>query len=65
MPKVKSHSGTKKRFQVTAAGKVKHKKAYARHLLSHKSPKMERHLRKAGIIVGKEAKIIRSLIPYA
>lgn len=65
MPKIKTHSGAKKRFHLTASGKVKHKKAFARHKLGEKSPKRGRHLRKAGMIVEREAKIIKQLIPYA
>lgn len=44
MPKAKSHSGAKKRFHVTGTGKVAHKSAYKRHLLSGKSIKRKRAL---------------------
>ena len=39
MPKMKTHSGAKKRFSVTASGRVKHKQAHKSHLLSHESSK--------------------------
>lgn len=42
--KQKTHSGAKKRFRVTASGKIKRKKQGMRHLLSHKSSKRKRHL---------------------
>ena len=45
MPKMKSHKGMKKRFRVTARGKIKHKSANAGHLLSHKSGNRKRRLR--------------------
>jgi large subunit ribosomal protein L35 len=46
MPKMKSNRAAKKRFKLTATGKVKHKKAYARHILGFKSRKRKRHMRK-------------------
>jgi large subunit ribosomal protein L35 len=42
MPKMKSHSGAKKRFKVTATGKVKGRHAFSSHMLEHKSPKRKR-----------------------
>ncbi|NDC87620.1 MAG: 50S ribosomal protein L35 [Bacteroidetes bacterium] len=44
MPKMKSNSGAKKRFSLTASGRVKRKKAFARHILTKKSPKRKRNL---------------------
>ena len=49
MPKMKTHSGAKKRFRVTASGKLKRRQAGKKHLLSHKTGKRKRQLR--GIIV--------------
>ena len=50
MPKMKSHSGAKKRFKKTANGKIKRKKANKGHLLTKKSPKRKRQLRKSTIV---------------
>jgi len=50
MPKMKSHSGAQKRFKKTANGKVKRKKANKGHLLTKKSPKRKRQLRKSVVI---------------
>lgn len=50
MPKMKSHSGAKKRFKTTANGKVKRKKAGKAHLLTKKTSKRKRQLRKSVII---------------
>jgi large subunit ribosomal protein L35 len=43
MPKMKSHSGAKKRFKVTASGKVHGRHAFSSHILEKKSPKRKRH----------------------
>jgi large subunit ribosomal protein L35 len=46
MPKLKTHKGMKKRFKVSATGKVRHKRCGSSHLMSHKSGKQVRRLRK-------------------
>jgi large subunit ribosomal protein L35 len=45
MPKLKTHKASKKRFRVTANGKLKRRQAGKKHLLSHKTGKRKRHLR--------------------
>ncbi len=50
MPKMKTHKGTKKRVRVTANGKVKHKRANSGHLMSGKSGKRCRSMRKPGLL---------------
>jgi large subunit ribosomal protein L35 len=62
MPKLKTHKGMKKRFKVTASGKVKHRKAFRGHILGKKSGKRKRFLRQDGVIVGQEAATIRALL---
>ena len=62
MPKLKTHKGMKKRFKLTAKGKVKHRKAFRGHKLSHKNAKRRRRLRADGVIVGAEAKEIASAL---
>ena len=64
MPKMKTHRGAAKRFSLTASGKVKRGKAYKRHILTKKSTKRKRNLRKVGFIAECEASNIRQLIPY-
>ena len=64
MPKLKSHSGAKKRFKITARGKVRHKKAGARHLLQGMSSSRSRQLRRPDTLTNKEAKMIKRLLPY-
>ena len=50
MPKLKTHKGTKKRFKVSANGKVSHKRCGSSHLMSHKSGKQVRRLRKKSFL---------------
>ncbi len=50
MPKMKSHSGAKKRFKETGNGKIMRKKAGKGHLLTKKNSKRKRHLRQSTIV---------------
>jgi large subunit ribosomal protein L35 len=50
MPKVKTNSSAKKRFKVTATGKISYQKAFKRHILTKKSTKRKRGLRHKGFI---------------
>ena len=59
MPKLKTHRGAAKRFSLTKSGKVKRSKAYKRHILTKKSTKRLRGLRKTAYISDVEAKKIR------
>ncbi len=56
MPKMKTHKGSKKRFRVTANGKLKRRQAGKKHLLSHKTGKRKRHLRGTVIETDRMAK---------
>jgi large subunit ribosomal protein L35 len=53
MPKQKTHKGAKKRFRVTANGKLKRKQAGKKHLNSPKTGKRKRHLRASVIETGR------------
>ncbi|WP_422445409.1 50S ribosomal protein L35 [Thermoanaerobacterium sp. DL9XJH110] len=64
MPKIKTHRGAAKRFKVTKNGKIKRAKAYKSHILTKKTSKRKRHLRKAGLISKADQKRIKQLIPY-
>ncbi|MEG1602771.1 MAG: 50S ribosomal protein L35 [Cloacibacillus sp.] len=65
MPKMKTHSATKKRFTVTGSGKVSFKKSGRGHLLISKNAKRLRALKKKGILpTGIEAHI-KKMLPYA
>jgi large subunit ribosomal protein L35 len=56
MPKMKTHKASRKRFRVTASGKLKRTQAGKKHLLSHKTGKRKRHLRETIIDGGKLAR---------
>jgi len=63
MPKMKTHTGAKKRFKVTGTGKVKRLKAFKSHILTKKTSKRKRNLRRATIVgTNGEAKNIKRLI---
>ncbi len=62
MPRMKTNSGAKKRFKATGTGKFKRHKAFRSHILSSKTQKRKRHLRKAAITAPQEEKKIRMLI---
>ncbi len=65
MPKMKTHKGAKKRFKVSSGGKVVFAKKGRRHILTCKSPKRKRGLRKAGVVEGTLAANIKELLPYS
>lgn len=65
MPKIKSHSGAKKRFFITKKGKVKHKKQGLRHLLTGMSSTRGRNLRKSNILNTTDSKYIKRILPYS
>ena len=50
MPKIKTNRAAAKRFKVTGTGKLKRSKAYKRHILTKKTTKTKRNLRKAAIV---------------
>jgi large subunit ribosomal protein L35 len=64
MPKMKTHSGAKKRFIITKSGKVKHKKMGLRHLLTGMSSNRGRKLHHSAILDKTNDKIIRMFMPY-
>jgi large subunit ribosomal protein L35 len=62
MPKMKTHSGAKKRFRLTARGKVRGRHSFTSHILEKKSPKRKRrHGRPAEISKHDEARVKRLL----
>ena len=62
MPKMKTHSGAKKRFRKTATGKLRGRRAYSSHLLEKKSPKRKRRMTKPVEISQADAKRVRNLL---
>lgn len=64
MPKMKTHRGAAKRFKKTGTGKLKRSKAFTSHILTKKSAKRKRNLRKAGIVFKGDQRRIAQLLPY-
>lgn len=64
MPKMKSNRAAAKRFKATATGKVKRKRAYARHILTTKTTKQKRGLRAASVVDASNLKQLKKLLPY-
>jgi large subunit ribosomal protein L35 len=64
MPKMKSHSGSKKRFRFTGTGKVKRKHSHKNHILTKKRPDRVRRLRGTTIASEPDQKRIEVLLPY-
>ncbi len=62
MPKMKSHRGAAKRFKVTATGKVMRGHSMHSHILTKKTTKRKRNLRKSTEVQGKFAKTIKDAI---
>ena len=65
MPKMKSHSGAKKRFFATGTGKFSYRKSGKSHILEHKSPSRRCRLRKTGYVNDTLTDQIKVLLPYA
>ena len=64
MPKMKTHRGAAKRFRIAKNGKIKRNKAYHTHILTKKSSKRKRNLRKGTYIAPVEEKKIKKMLPY-
>jgi large subunit ribosomal protein L35 len=64
MPKLKTHRGAAKRFNVTSGGKIKRSKAYKGHLLTSKSSKRGRNLRKSALVPDAQHDNVKKLLPY-
>jgi len=64
MPKMKTHRGAAKRFKITASGKIKRFHAFRSHILTKKSAKRKRNLRKAAIMSASDAQRLIKMLPY-
>ncbi|OVE76559.1 50S ribosomal protein L35 [bacterium F11] len=65
MPKLKSHSGSKKRFKISKNGKVRYKRSGARHLLQGMSSSRSRFFRRTDSLNQTQGKVIKRLLPYS
>ncbi len=64
MPKLKSKSSAKKRFSLTASGKVRHNHGYKRHCLHQKPQKMKRKARGTTTLSAPDAHMVKKYLPY-
>jgi large subunit ribosomal protein L35 len=64
MPKIKTNRAAAKRFKVTGTGKLKRSKAYKRHILTKKTTKTKRNLRKAALVDMTNVKTMKKILPY-
>ncbi|MHB8690093.1 MAG: 50S ribosomal protein L35 [Solirubrobacteraceae bacterium] len=62
MPKMKTHSGTKKRFKLTGTGKVRARHSFSSHILEKKSPKRKRHLGRPSIVSDHDEPRVKTLL---
>ena len=64
MPKIKTSRAAAKRFKKTGSGNLKRNKAYRRHILTKKSTKTKRNLRKAAMTDQTNVKNMKKILPY-
>ena len=64
MPKMKTKSGVKERFKITASGKIKHSSVGKRHGMIKRTPKQIRQLRGTKVAAAADAKVIKRWMPY-
>jgi len=64
MPKMKTCKGVKKRFKLTANGKIKRARSYSNHLFTSKSSNRKRRLRKSALVHSTDVKRIKRALPY-
>jgi large subunit ribosomal protein L35 len=64
MPKMKTHRGAAKRLKKTASGKLSRRRAYKSHILTKKSRKRKRRLRKSALVFKGEAKRLKQIVAY-
>jgi len=62
MPKVKTNSAAKKRFQFTSTGKIKRKRAFKNHILTKKAKKRKRHLAHAALVHDTQHHRVKALL---
>ena len=62
MPKIKTNSGSKKRFTLTGTGKVKRKHAFKSHILTKKTNKQKRNLTHIGLVARVDEKRVKALL---
>ena len=64
MPKLKTHRGAAKRFTKTGTGKIRRAAAFKRHILTGKTTKLKRKMRKLREVAHQDAPKLRLMLPY-
>ncbi|MDY0390645.1 50S ribosomal protein L35 [Desulfobulbus oligotrophicus] len=64
MPKMKTNRGAAKRFRTTGGGRIRRSKAYSSHILTKKSTKRKRNLRKTTLVAEVDQRAVRRMCPY-
>ena len=64
MPKIKTNRGAAKRFKKRGSGKISRRKAFLNHILTKKTPKRKRALRKSTLVAPADAARIKKMVPY-
>ncbi len=64
MPKMKTNRAAKKRFKLTATGKVRRRHGFLRHINTHMTSKRKRRLRQPALVDQADEKNIKRLLPY-
>lgn len=64
MPKMKTNRGAAKRFKATGSGRIARNKAFSSHILTKKSTKRKRGLRKSDLVAPSDYKGIKRILPY-
>ncbi len=64
MPKMKTHRGAAKRLKSTASGRLKRHKANKSHILTKKTTKRKRRLRKSDLVAKSDEKRVKRMLPY-
>lgn len=62
MPKMRTQRGASKRFKLTGTKKIKRNKAYSSHILTKKSTKRKRNLRKSGLVAESESRRVKRML---
>ncbi len=65
MPKIRTNRGAAKRFSRTGSGKFKCSQSFKRHILTKKTPKRKRQLRKGSIVADADAPAVARMLPYS
>ncbi|MEQ9397984.1 MAG: 50S ribosomal protein L35 [Longimicrobiales bacterium] len=64
MPKMKTHRGAAKRLKITGSGRIKRSKANKSHILTKKTTKRKRRLRKPDLVSKSDEKRLKKILPY-